>query len=71
MRSWRAEKLPGLVGEGRPLGRGDSHPGKSSRAWGRAWLFISMVTQTNQQHSWGGLQAVARPTETSETWGGE
>lgn len=24
MRSWKAEKLLGLVGEGRPLGRGDS-----------------------------------------------
>lgn len=71
MRSWRTGGAARAGGEGRPLGRGDSHPGKSSRAWGRAWLSVSMVTQTNQQHSWGGLQAVAGPTQASETWGGK
>lgn len=47
------------MGVGRPPGRRDSHPGKSSRAWGRARLSVSMATQTNQQHSWGGLRVVA------------
>lgn len=59
------------MGVGRPPGRHDSHPGKSSRAWGRDRLSISMATQTNQQHSWGGLRAVAGPTQASEAEGGK
>lgn len=68
-RTWDPGPGGGGVGGARPgrddASSSDSHPGKSSRGWGWAWLPVSMATQANEQHSWAGAGGwvAANPTQ--------